>query len=130
MKSVKLFFAVLVLAAGAPDRTAAADGAKVWKKCVACHVYDSDKKKTGPSLWGLIGRACGAVDKYKYGKGYKQACADNAWSWDDAALDEYLADPRKFIKVRSSGKSKMMFKLKKADDRAAVIDFLKANATK
>ena len=55
----------------------AADGAKVWKKCKACHNYNKAKNKSGPSLQGIVDRKCGAAIKFKYGKDYKKACAAN-----------------------------------------------------
>ena len=106
----------------------AADGAKVWKKCKGCHNYNKAKNKVGPYLQGIIGRKCGAVGKFKYGKDYKKICAASAWTWDAALLDEYLADPKRFVKARGGKRSKMAFKLKKPDNRKAVIQFLTDNA--
>ena len=106
----------------------AADGAKVWKKCKACHNYNKAKNKAGPFLQGIIGRKCGAATKYKYGKDYRKICAANAWTWDAALLDEYIADPKKFVKARGGKRSKMAFRLKQSDNRNAVIQFLTDNA--
>ena len=40
----------------------AADGAKVFSKCKACHSIAKDGgNKIGPALWGVIGRNAGAV---------------------------------------------------------------------
>ena len=106
----------------------AADGAKVWKKCKACHNYNKTRNKAGPSLQGIMGRKCGGVTKFRYGKDYKKACASSAWTWDAALLDEYIADPKQFIKARGGKRSKMAFRLKKSDNRKAVIQFLSDNA--
>ena len=106
----------------------AIDGAKVWKKCKACHNYNKARNKAGPSLQGIMGRKCGAAIKFKYGKDYKKACAANAWVWDAALLDEYIADPKQFIKARGGKRSKMAFRLKKLENRKAVIQFLADNA--
>ena len=106
----------------------AADGTKVWKKCKACHAYTKAKNKAGPYLQGIIGRKCGAAKKYKYGKDYKKACAARAWTWDAALLDEYIADPKQFVKARGGKRSKMGFRLKKPENRKAVIQFLTDNA--
>ena len=106
----------------------AADGAKVWKKCKACHNYNKAKNKSGPSLQGIVDRKCGAAIKFKYGKDYKKTCAANAWTWDVALLDEYIADPKQFIKARGGKRSKMAFRLKNSENRKAVIQFLADNA--
>ena len=119
----RIFMVVVLLGiTGAPVE--AADGAKVWKKCKACHNYKKAKNKAGPHLQGIIGRKCGAAGKYKYGKDYKKICAANAWAWDAALLDEYLTDPKQFVKARGGKRSKMAFRLKKSDNREAVIQFL------
>ena len=119
----RIFMVVVLLGiTGAPVE--AADGAKVWKKCKACHNYKKAKNKAGPHLQGIIGRKCGAAGKFKYGKDYKKICAANAWAWDAALLDEYLTDPKQFVKARGGKRSKMAFRLKKSANREAVIQFL------
>ena len=119
----RIFMVVVLLGiTGAPVE--AADGAKVWKKCKACHNYNKAKNKAGPHLQGIIGRKCGAASKFKYGKDYKKICAAKAWAWDAALLDEYLTDPKQFVKARGGKRSKMAFRLKKSDNREAVIQFL------
>lgn len=111
----------------APAPAAAADGAKVFKKCKACHTLDG-KHRQGPTLQGAFGRACGGAEGFKYGKGYKAACKTGQFVLDEAFLMEYLADPSKALTAQNGGKkarSKMAFKLRKEDQRKAVIEFLK-----
>lgn len=68
-------------------------GAKVFKKCRACHVVDKEKNKVGPHLVGLFGRKSGTVEKFKYSKAMKEAGIE--WSAD--TLSEYLKKPKKFV---------------------------------
>jgi cytochrome c len=114
-----LGFAV-ALAMGTPLAQAAGDaaeGEKVFKKCKACHVIDSEKNRLGPHLVGIVGRASGSVDGFKY----SSAMAEAGVTWDEATLDQYLADPKAMIP-----KNKMAFPgLKKEEDRANVIAYLK-----
>lgn len=92
-------------------------GAKVFRKCKACHVVDSDKNKVGPNLQGLFGRTAGTVEGYKYSK----AMADSSIVWDDATLAEFLKKPKAFIKG-----TKMTFAgVKKDGDLANLITYLK-----
>jgi len=101
----------------------AAKGKKVYKKCKACHEAEKEKNKVGPHLVGIIGRAAGSVEKYKYSKGMKAKAAEIG-AWDEAKLSEYIADPKKFL----GAKSKMTFKLKKEKQRNDVIAYLKSLA--
>lgn len=96
----------------------AAAGEKVFRKCKACHVVDSEKNRLGPHLVGLFGRAAGSLDGFKYSK----AMAGSGITWDETTLDAYLADPKGYIP-----KNRMAFPgLKKEADRANIIAYLKA----
>ena len=94
----------------------AAAGMKVFKKCKACHSIKPGKHKTGPSLAGIVGRKAGSTDFKRY-KGLKGA----DFEWDEEKLDKFLENPKKFL-GKTSG---MTLKLKKAEHRSAVIEYLK-----
>ena len=100
----------------------AAKGKKVFNKCKACHTLKAGKHRVGPSLVGIVGRQAGTAAGYKRYKGMKGA----DWTWNEALLAEYLADPKKFTKARTGKRSAMTLKLKKKKDRENVIAFLKA----
>lgn len=113
--------AVIALASGTAMAAGDADkGKKVFKKCKACHSTQAGKNKVGPSLAGIVGRKAGTAPGFKRYKGLKGA----DWTWDEALIDEYLTDPKKFAKARTGKKTSMAFKLKKAADRANVIAYL------
>lgn len=101
----------------------AAKGEKVYKKCKSCHTVKKEKNKVGPHLVGVFGRAAGSVEGFKYSKALK-AKADEIGNWNETNLDEWLANPKKFL----GGRSKMTFKLKKEQQRADVIAYLKSLA--
>lgn len=99
----------------------AAKGEKSFGKCKACHdVGVGAKNKVGPQLNGVVARAAGSAADYNYSDALK-AKAEGGLVWDDASLSAYLEDPSKFI----GGKSKMVFKLKKEDERSNIIAYLK-----
>ena len=113
--------AAIILASGSAFASGdAKKGAKVFKKCKACHSVKAGKHKVGPSLSGVIGRKAGTAAAYKKYKGLKAA----DWNWDEKMLDEWLTNPKKFAKSRGR-KTSMVFKLKKAKHRANVIAYLK-----
>ncbi len=105
----------------------AADGAKLFKRCKACHTL-TGKNKVGPTLKGVFGRKCGTITSFKYGKGYKMACKQTPFVIDEAFLMEYLINPSKKLTkmVGQKVRSKMNFKLKKKDQRAAIVAYLKS----
>lgn len=95
-------------------------GAKVFRKCKACHkIGEGAKNGVGPMLTGIVGTQIGIVEKFKYSKGFI-AKSETGEVWTIEALNEYLIKPRDFI-----AKTKMSFAgLKKEDDRANVIAYL------
>ena len=96
-----------------------AAGEKVVKKCLACHVLEPGKKKVGPSLHGVVGRAPGSVEGFKYSKAMV-AFGEDGKIWDEVLIDQFIADPKKLVKG-----TRMTFRLKKPEDRANVIAYLK-----
>ena len=47
------------------------------------------KNKRGPSLFGVVGRPAATVAGYKY----SGALSQTGWTWDEATLRRYLAQP-------------------------------------
>ena len=100
----------------------AAEGAKVFKKCAACHsIAEGGANKIGPALWGVIGRKAGSVPDYKYSK----ALAGYSKNWSFEEMNGFLIKPKEWIKG-----TKMSFAgLKNAKDRAAVILYMNENSS-
>ena len=100
----------------------AAEGAKVFKKCAACHsIAEGGANKIGPALWGVIGRKSGSVADYKYSK----ALAAHGKNWSFEEMNGFLIKPKEWIKG-----TKMAFAgLKNAKDRAAVILYMNENTS-
>ena len=101
--------------------TSAADGAKVFKKCLACHsVAKEGPNKIGPNIFGVLNRRAGSVSNYKYSKA--MLTYGKVWSFEE--INSFLAKPKDWIKG-----TKMSFAgLKNAKDRAAVILYMNENA--
>ena len=100
--------------------TSATEGAKVFKKCAACHsIKEGGANKIGPALWGVLGRAAGSVPGYKYSKA--MAAHGKVWSFDE--MNSFLVKPKDWIK----GTKMSFIGLKNAKDRAAVILYLNEN---
>ncbi len=96
-------------------------GAKVFKKCTSCHNADAGGGHgTGPNLYGIVGAAAAARGDFKYSGALTAA----RLAWDYETLNSYLAKPTKFV----SGTNMNFIGLKKAEDRAAVIEYLRVAA--
>src|SRR6202051_4277836 len=52
-----------------------------------------DSNKTGPMLGGVFGRKAGSAAGYHYSQALKSA----ALTWSTDSLDQWLADPQKFV---------------------------------
>ena len=109
----------------------AAKGEKAMNKCKSCHMIESSSGemilkggKTGPNLYGVIGRTAGSVEGFKYGADLV-AAGEAGLVWDEANFAAYTADPAGFLKSyldNDKAKSKMTFKLKSgAEDVSAYL---------
>ncbi len=129
MKAFAAFAALGLLVASPALAGDPAAGEKTFKKCKSCHaVSDGDNVvvkggKTGPNLWGVIGRQAGSAD-FKYGKDLV-AAGEGGLVWDEESLAAYITDPKGYLKEvtgNDKAKSKMSYKLKKgAEDVAAFL---------
>lgn len=98
---------------------AAADiekGAKVFKKCSACHKIEDGVNSTGPSLYDVVGRTKAS----EAGFGYSAALTGLGGDWTPEDLSAFLEKPAKY----ASGTSMSFAGLKKVKDRANLIAYL------
>ena len=96
-------------------------GAKVFKKCAACHSINKDgKNKIGPKLYNVVARATGATSDYKYSKAL--ISYNKTWTFEE--LNSFLIKPAKWIKGNKMG----FAGLKNDKDRASVILYLNQNS--
>ncbi len=111
---------VPVAEVAAIDPALIAAGEKVFKKCSACHqVGEGATNRVGPVLNGVMGRAAGAVEGFKYSDAL-QTMATDGLVWTDDTITAFLANPRGFMKG-----TKMSFAgLKKDEDLAAISAYL------
>lgn len=133
MKSALTTAAALIALSGAAFAEGDAEkGEKVFKKCKACHtIVDPEGNvilkggKTGPNLWGVIGRQAGSVEGFKYGASLIEA-GEGGLVWTEEALAAYSMDPKAFLAEQLGGaaKSNMTFKLRKDADAANVAAYL------
>ena len=121
MSKITLLAAISTVALAAPALAGdPAAGEAVFKKCKACHMIVAPDGteiqkggKTGPNLYGVVGRAVASDPDFKYGGSIKAVGATGA-VWDEAMIAAYVADPTAWLKTTladDGAKSKMTFKL-------------------
>lgn len=106
-----------VAVAQSPGNSAqVATGAKLYQsKCASCH--SATVNKIGPAHRGVFGRTAGSAPGYKHSAALKASKI----TWNAATLDKWLSGPQKMVKG-----SKMFLTVANAEERAAIIAFLKS----
>lgn len=101
MRPIHYFFAIILLVFFAMPLVFAEshiqNGAKIFKRCAACHFIEKDKNKIGPSLYGLVGRKAATIASYNYSPAMKAAGAAGL-VWTEEKLRSYLHDPHNMVK--------------------------------
>lgn len=100
----------------------AANGEKEYRKCKACHMIQADDGtdivkggKTGPNLYGVVGRPAATEEGYKYSNALIQL-GESGEVWDEEDLIHYITDPNSYVAEKVGDpklKTKMTFKLNK-----------------
>jgi cytochrome c len=91
-------------------------GARVYKKCAACHKLEAGENATGPYLYGVVGRPKAAAD----GFGYSGALAAMSGDWTPENLDAFLERPSAYV----PGTTMSFSGLRKIEDRVNLIAYL------
>jgi cytochrome c len=131
MKTLILIATLILCAAPAFADGDVSKGAEGFKRCKACHsIVAPDGTaiqkggKTGPNLYGVIGRPVGSFPDFKYGDAMV-AVAAKGLVWDQALMTAYIADPTAWLKAQTGNDkavAKMTFKM--AKDGEDVVAYL------
>lgn len=101
----------------ATDLVAAGEAA--FAMCTGCHVAEAgEASMAGPNLYGVVGRAAGALDDFAY----SDALGTSGITWDTAQLDRYIANPAGAV----PGTIMVAGAVEDDDRRAAIIAYLES----
>ena len=111
---------LLSFESSAADECDLDNGASVFQ-CAACHRYvPTNLDKSGPNLHGLYGRKSGTLATYR--AGYSDAMINAGILWDEDTLDDFLANPGKYV----ASTAMVFLGVRNGKDRSDLICFLKA----
>ena len=100
----------------------AENGAKIAKKCAACHSFDKGgANKVGPNLWGVVNRPIAEHEGFSYSAAL---ASKKGQHWDYDHLNHFLTSPKAYAPG-----TKMSFAgISKDAERADVIAYLRTLA--
>ena len=93
-----------------------AAGEGVFRNCRSCHSVEPGENMTGPTLYGVVGRAVDTVEGYDY----SGALEEHADVWSPENLNAFLTDPRGY----APGTKMSYAGLRSPEDRANLIAWL------
>jgi cytochrome c len=92
-------------------------GAKIFRKCTACHKAEDGANATGPYLYGVVDRDIASAAGYT---SYSSGLSDMGETWTADNLNGFLTKPSEWAPGTTMG----FAGLKKPEDRANVIVYL------
>jgi cytochrome c len=66
-------------------------GKQAFVACAPCHT--PDQNGVGPKIGGVVNRAAGSVEGFRYSRAMKNSTI----VWDEKSLDAYLAEPQQLV---------------------------------
>ena len=130
MRLIPLSIAAALAAAPAFAGDPAA-GERQWRQCQACHMIVSPDgetiqrgQRTGPNLYGVIGREAGTYPDFRYSPAMV-AAGEAGLVWDEESFIAYTENPTGFLREfldDNSARGSMAFQLRSgAEDIAAYL---------
>ena len=132
MKTIAILaaFAASTTALPALAQANAAAGESSFKSCKSCHTIQNGDEtivrggRTGPNLYGVIGRQAGSYEGFNYSDSLA-AAGTAGLVWDEENLAAFVMDPKGFLAEYlddGSARSRMSFKLRQGgEDMAAYL---------
>lgn len=134
MKHLTLAAAMALMSAPAIAQDAAAGQEQFERQCVACHVVVNDagetlagrNAKTGPNLYGVIGRTPGTYPDFEYGDAMVAYGATGA-VWAEENFLAYIQDPTDFLRTALDdrrARGKMAFQVRDEQEARDIYAYL------
>ncbi len=112
----------------------AAAGEAAFRQCQSCHVVENAEgevlagraAKTGPNLYGVVGRTAGVYEDFRYSD-LMIAAGEAGMIYDEANFVPYVMDPTEHLREVTGdarGRGKMAYKVRSNDDAVNLYAFL------
>ncbi|TCI00596.1 cytochrome c family protein [Roseococcus sp. SYP-B2431] len=112
------WLALTPLGAMAQDAEA---GQRVFNQCRACHtINQGGRNGVGPNLHGVLDRAAGAVEGFRYSAPMRERAASGL-AWTEENLIAYITDPKSVV----PGGSMSYVGLRNPEQRANLLAYLR-----
>ncbi|SDJ29121.1 c-type cytochrome [Lutimaribacter saemankumensis] len=108
-------------------------GEKEFRKCKSCHmIQNADGEdvvrggRTGPNLWGVVGRTAGTYEDFRYSDSMV-AAGEAGLVWSEEEFVKYVQDPTAYLRDYlddDSARGKMSYKLRDVEDAANIWAYL------
>jgi cytochrome c len=123
-----------MLASPALAQGDAAAGEAAFNQCATCHhIEDASgttlagraNVRTGPNLYGVVGRQAGSVEGFRYRPDIV-AAGEAGLVWDQEKIAAYIQDPGAFLSetLGKNARSGMAFKVRDPAEAANIAAFL------
>lgn len=133
-KTLALAAAAALFAAPAFAQANPDNGKQLFNQCQTCHVVQNEagetlagrNARTGPNLYGVIGRQAGTVEGFRYQASIVKA-GEEGLVWDETELTAYLLNPADYLKARLNdprARSGMTHRVRAEGDAADLAAFL------
>jgi cytochrome c len=134
MKQLTAVAALALMSAPAFAQDIGAGQEQFERQCVACHVVVNDagetlagrNAKTGPNLYGIVGRVVGSVPDFDYGDGLI-AYGETGAVWEEENFVAYVQNPTDFLREvleDRRARGKMAFQVRDAAQAADIYAYL------
>jgi cytochrome c len=134
MKHLTAVAALALMSAPAFAQDIGAGQEQFERQCVACHVVVNDagetlagrNAKTGPNLYGVVGRVAGTYPDFDYGDGLI-AYGETGAVWEEENFVAYVQNPTDFLREALEdrrARGKMAFQVRDAAQAADIYAYL------
>jgi cytochrome c len=100
-------------------------GKAIFKQCQTCHTDEKGgPNRIGPNLWDVVGRPKASAPGFQYSDAMKKFAGSGEPAWNYEDINKFITNPRADV----PGTKMTFVGLKKPDDRANVIAYLRTQA--